>query len=104
MSEFVTITCTSGFGIAVGRLSRPVRGVGLLAMADAGLDTLRRIASVQMVSLGTVVLQLRMPRVAVGVIIARRCLPDGAEFTLFMMSETWELFSKDEGWNSDVGL
>jgi len=29
----------SGSGIGIGRVSRPLRGVGVLAVPDAGLDT-----------------------------------------------------------------
>jgi hypothetical protein len=36
----------SGLGIGVGRFSRPQRGVGVLAMPDAGLDVTRLIESV----------------------------------------------------------
>ena len=40
------IARASGFGMRVGRFSRPLRGVGVLAMPDAGLDTTRRVESV----------------------------------------------------------
>jgi len=33
------IAWASGLGMGVGRFSRPLRGVGVLAMPDAGLDT-----------------------------------------------------------------
>jgi hypothetical protein len=33
------IAWASGFGMGVGSLSRQLRGVGVLAMLDAGLDT-----------------------------------------------------------------
>jgi len=36
----------SGLGMGVGRVSRPRRGVGVLAMPDARLDTTRRFESV----------------------------------------------------------
>jgi hypothetical protein len=41
-------------------------------MTDAGLDTMQSIVSACQVVLGTGVLQLRVPRMAVGVIIAHR--------------------------------
>ena len=69
----------------------------MLAMPDAGLDTTRCVESVHMVPLGTSVLQLLVPGVAVGVIIARRCAADGVEVTSFVISATRELFSEDEG-------
>ena len=34
-----------GSGMGVGRFSRPLRGVGVLAMPDARLDTTRRVES-----------------------------------------------------------
>jgi hypothetical protein len=42
--------------MGVGRFSRPLRGVGVLARPDAGLDTTRRVESVSMVPLGAGVL------------------------------------------------
>jgi len=42
----------SGFGMVVGRFSRPPRGFGLLAISDAGLDTMQHIESVCMVPRG----------------------------------------------------
>jgi len=32
-----------GLGMGVGRFSRPLRGVGVLAMPDVGLDTTRPV-------------------------------------------------------------
>jgi len=75
------IARASGFGMGVGRFSRSLRGVGVLAMPDAGLDTTRRVESVCMVLLGAGVLRLLVPGVAVGVIIDRRCVVDGVEAT-----------------------
>jgi len=69
----------SGFGMGVGRFSRPLREVGVLAMPDAGLDTTRRVESVCIIPLGAGVLRLLVPGMAVGVIINRRCVADGAE-------------------------
>jgi hypothetical protein len=62
--------------MGVGRFSRPLRGLGVLAMPDAGLDTTRRVESVYMVPLGAGVLRLLVHGVAVGVIIDRRCVVD----------------------------
>ena len=75
------IVLASGFGIGVGRFSRPLRGVGVIAMPDAGLDTTRRVESVCVIPLGAGVLRLLVPGVAVGVIIDRRCVADGVEVT-----------------------
>jgi len=46
------IARASGLGMGVGRFSRPLRGVRVLAMPDAGLDTMRHIESVCEVPLG----------------------------------------------------
>jgi hypothetical protein len=71
----------SGFGMGVCRFSRPLTGVGVLAMPDAGLDTMRHVESVYMVPLGAGVLRLLIPGVAGGVIIDHRCVADGVEVT-----------------------
>jgi len=80
------IVRASGFGMGVGRFSRPPRGVGVLAMPDAGLNTPRRVESVCMVSLGAGVLRLLVPGVAVAVIIECRCVADGVEVTRCVIS------------------
>jgi hypothetical protein len=66
-------------------------------MPDAGLDTTRCVVSVCMVPLGAGVLRLRVPGVAVGVIIDSRCAADGVEVTRCVKSATRELLSADEG-------
>ena len=71
----------SGLGMGVGRFSRPLRGVGVLAMPDARLDTTRRVESVCEVPPGAGVLRLLVPGMAVGVFIDRRCVADGVEVT-----------------------
>jgi len=75
------IAAPSGFGMGVGWFSRSLRGVGVLAMMDEGLDTTRRVESVCIVPLGAGVLRLLVPGVAVGVIIDGRCAAGGVEFT-----------------------
>jgi len=75
------IARASGLRIGVGRFSRPLRGVGVLAILDAGLDTTRHVESVWKVPLGTGVLRLLVPGVAVGVFIDRRSVADGVEAT-----------------------
>jgi len=67
--------------MVVGRFSSPLRGVGVLAMLDAGLDKTRRVESVCIVQLGAGVLRLLVPGMAVGVIIDRRCVADRVEVT-----------------------
>jgi hypothetical protein len=91
------IARASGLGMGVGRFSRPLRGVGVLSMPDAGLDTTRRVESVCVILLGGGVLQLLVPGVAVGVFIDRRCVADGVEVTHRGISAIRELFSEDEG-------
>jgi hypothetical protein len=71
------IARASGLGMGVGRFSRPLRGVGVIAMPNAGLDTMRRVA----VPPGAGVLRLLGTGVAVGVFIDRRCVADGVEVT-----------------------
>jgi hypothetical protein len=73
------ITQASGFRMKVGRFSRPMRGVGELAMPDARLDTTRQVESVCVIPLRARVLRLPVPGLAVGVIIERQCVADGVE-------------------------
>jgi hypothetical protein len=75
------ITRASGLGMGVGRFSRLLGGVGVLAMPDAGLDTTRHVESSNVIPLGAGVLRLLVPGVAVGVIIDHRCVADGVEVT-----------------------
>jgi hypothetical protein len=75
------IARASGFRMAVRRFLRPLRGVGVLAMPDAGLDTTRRVESVCVIPLGAGVLRLLVPGMAVRVIINRRCVADVVEVT-----------------------
>jgi len=83
------IVRASGLGMGVGRFSSPLRGVGVLAMPDAGLETTQRVESVCEVPLGAGVLRLLELGMAVGVILDRRCVADG------VISATRELFSED---------
>jgi hypothetical protein len=73
------IVRASGFGMGVSRFSRPLRGVGMLAMRDAGMVTMRRVESVCTVPLGAGLLRLLIPGVAVGVIITHHCVAEGVE-------------------------
>ena len=67
----------SGFGMRVGRFSRPPRGVGVLARLEAGLDTTRRVESLCEVPLGAGELGQVVPGGTVGEIIDRCCAADG---------------------------
>ena len=96
-SGFVMIARASWFGIGVGRLSRPLRGVKVIAMPDAGLDTTWRIKSDCVIPLRAGVLQLLVPGLAVWVITYRRCAADGVEVTRWVISATQQLLSEDEG-------
>jgi len=80
--------------MGAGRFSRRWRGVGVLALPDARLDTTRCVESFCEVPLGGGVLRLLIPGMGVGVIIVWHCLADGVTVTL---SATPELFSEDEG-------
>jgi hypothetical protein len=71
------IAQASGLGMGVGRFSRPLRGVGVIAMPNEGLDTTRRVE----VPPGAGVLQLLVLVMGVGVFNDRRCVADGVEVT-----------------------
>jgi hypothetical protein len=75
------IARASAFAMGVGRFSRPLRGIGVLAVPDAGLHTTRRVESVCVIPLRAGVLRLLVPGVVVGVIINRRCVAEGVEVT-----------------------
>ena len=90
-SGFGMIAQASGLGMGVGRFTRLLRGVGLLAMPDAGQGTTWRVESICEVPLGAGVLRLFVPGTAVGVIITCRCVAD------LVISATRELFSEAEG-------
>jgi len=96
-SGFILFARASSFGMVVGRFARQLRSVNVLAMPDAGMDTTRPVESVCMVLLGTGVLRLHVSGVAVGVFIDCRCDADWVEFTRWVISATWELFSEDKG-------
>jgi uncharacterized protein (DUF2236 family) len=103
----------SGIGMEVGRFSRPMIGVGVIAVLDVGLNTMREVGVLAMpdagldttlcvesgcvIPLGAGVLQLIVPGVVVGVLIDRCCVADGVEVTHSVVSATRELFSEDEG-------
>ena len=71
------IAQASGLGMGVDMFSRPRRGVGVITMPDAWLDTTRRVE----VPPGAGVLRLLVPGVAVGVFVDRRSVGDGVEVT-----------------------
>jgi len=89
-SGFVIIARASGLEIRVSRFSRPLQGVGVLALLDAGLDTMQQVESVFEVPQCAVV-----PGVAVGVCIDRRCIADDVEVTRSVISGMRELSSED---------
>jgi hypothetical protein len=67
--------------MGVGRFSKPLRGVGVLSMPDAGLDTTRRVESVCKVPAGAGVPCLLANSVALGVFIDRHSVVAGVEPT-----------------------
>jgi hypothetical protein len=71
----------SGLGMGVGKFTRPLGGVGVLAMPDVGLDTMRRVETVCKAPPGVCVLRLLVPSLAVGVCIDFRCVAGGVEVT-----------------------
>jgi hypothetical protein len=75
------IAWASGLGMGVGRFSKPVRGVGVLAMLDAGLDTMRRVESVCKGRPGARVLRPLVTGMVVGGLIDPRSVADGVEAT-----------------------
>jgi len=91
------IMWASALGMGVGRFSRPLRGVGVLAMLVAGLDTSRCVESVHEVPPGAGMLRLLVPGVAIGVLIESHCVLHAVEVTCSVISATHELFSEDEG-------
>ena len=75
------ITLASGVEMQVDWFSRQLRGVGVLAMPNAGLDAMRRLESASEVPLGADVLRLLVPGIAVGVLVDSRSVVDGVEVT-----------------------
>jgi len=69
----------SWLAMGVGRLSRQLRGVGVLAMQDVELDATWRIEFVCEVNPGVVLLWQIVPRVAVKVFIASCWVADKVE-------------------------
>jgi hypothetical protein len=71
------IARASGLGMGVGRISTPLRGVGVMGGLDTGLDTRRCVA----VPPCGGVLRMLPPCVAVGVFIDTHCVADRLEVT-----------------------
>jgi len=67
--------------MGVGRLSRPLRKVGVLAMPDVGPDTTRCVESVCEVPTGAGVKRLLVPGMGVGVFIDSCCVADLVKVT-----------------------
>jgi hypothetical protein len=95
--RFVIIMQSSGLGMGVGRFTRLLRRVGVLAMLDVGLDTTRPAESVCKGALGAGVLQLVEPCMVVVVFVDRSCVGHRVGVTRGVISATRELFSEDEG-------
>ena len=91
------IVWASGLGMGVGKFSRGLRGVGVLAIPETGLDKTRCIESVCEVPLGAGVLRLLVPGMVFGVIIDCRCAADGVIVTRGSIYATLDMFSEDEG-------
>jgi len=71
------ISRASGLKMAVGRFSRPQRGVGVIALPNMRQDTTQVVE----VPLCPGVLRLLKTGMAVGVVIDSRCVADGVELT-----------------------
>jgi hypothetical protein len=71
------LTCASGLGMGVDRCAIPWRGVGVIIMLDAGLDTTRCVEFPP----GAGVLRLLLPGVGLGVFIDHQCVADVVEVT-----------------------
>jgi hypothetical protein len=65
----------SGLGMGVGRFSRTQRGVGVITMRNAGLDTMRCVE----IPRGAGVLRLVVPGVPHRVFVDCRCEADRVE-------------------------
>jgi hypothetical protein len=74
--------------MVVSRFSRPLRGVGVLTMPDAGLDPRPHVQSVCNVPPGAGVLRLLITGLAFGVFINRGIVADGVEVTHCVISAT----------------
>ena len=81
VSGFVMVARASALWIGVGRCSRPRRGVGVVAMLDARLDTTRPFESVCDVPPGAGVLRVLVSGMAVGVTIDCCCVVDWVTVT-----------------------
>jgi hypothetical protein len=69
------IVRASGLQMGLGRISRPRRGVGVITMPDAGLNTMRRVE----VCLSAGLLRMCVPDIAVGVLTDRHWVADRVE-------------------------
>jgi hypothetical protein len=83
----------SWFRMGVRRSSRPLWGVGVIAMPNVRLDTTRCVH----VPPGAGVVWLLVTSLAVGVFIDCHWVADRVEVTRWVISSMWELFSEDEG-------
>jgi hypothetical protein len=76
---------------------RPLRGIAVLAMPDAGQNTRRDIESVCKIPPGAGVLQLLAPGMTVGVFIDWRSVADMVDVRCCVISAMKGLFSDDDG-------
>jgi len=75
------IAPASGLGMRVGRFSKLLRELGVLAMPYARLDTTRFIGAVCRVPSGPGVRRLLVPSAADGEFIGHRSVVDGVDAT-----------------------
>jgi hypothetical protein len=98
------ITWVAGLRLGEERFSRPLGGVGVQAIPDAGLDTTRCVESVCKVPPCVSVLQLLVPGVGVGIFIIF-CGEAGRVAVMhWVISAMRELFKEDVSWSTDLGL
>jgi len=95
-SGFVMIVRAPALGMGVDRISSLLGRVGVLAMADAGLDTMRRVKSVCNIPPRAPVLWLVVPTTGVELFIDGRSVADGVDVLHRVILARWELFSEDE--------
>jgi len=103
-SWFVMTMQASGLEIVVGGFARPLRGVGVLAMPDTGLDTTRFINSFWEVHPDDGVLGLNVPSITVGVFIDRLCVADWVEVTRSVTSAMQKFLAQLKGRSCDLRL
>jgi hypothetical protein len=84
----------SGLGIGIGRFSRPLKRVVVIAMPDLALNSIETVCEVPP---GAGVLRPLVPIGAVGVFIDRHFVVEGVDVTHSVISAMLELFNEYEG-------